>query len=96
MDSNNKNNFRVDPLPPSYLSVALMYCFGVHANSVRVSSVGNVNDRLNRELESCAWLVVWLAGIHYRLANVARRMGLLVLMTCWQLKYFLTASAKHD
>ena len=63
MDSNNKNNFRVDPLPPSYLSVALMYCFGVHANSVRVSSVGNVNDRLNRELESCAWLVVWLAGI---------------------------------
>ena len=56
MDSNNKNNFRVDPLPPSYLSVALMYCFGVHANSVRVSSAGNVNDRLNRELESCAWL----------------------------------------
>ena len=26
-----------------------------------MSSAGNVNDRLNRELESCAWLEVWLA-----------------------------------
>ena len=65
MDSNDKNNFRVDPLPP-YLSVELMICPCVHTNSVHVSSVrlasvhvtcaGNVNDRLNRGLESRAWL----------------------------------------
>jgi hypothetical protein len=36
-------------------------CPGVQSNSVHVSNAGNVNDRLNVMLESCAWLVVWLA-----------------------------------
>jgi hypothetical protein len=36
--------------------VALMYCPGVHANSVHAICAGNVNARLNRGLESCAWL----------------------------------------
>jgi hypothetical protein len=61
MDGNNKNISPVDPLPPLYLSVALMYCPGVHANSVHAICAGNVNDRLNRGLESRAWLVVCLA-----------------------------------
>jgi hypothetical protein len=62
MDSNDKNISLVDPLPP-YLSVALMICPGVHANSVHVCNAGNVNACLNVSLESCAWLVGWLAGI---------------------------------
>jgi hypothetical protein len=56
MDGNNKNISPVDPLPPSYLSVVLMYCPNVQANSVHVISAGNVNGRLNRGLESCAGL----------------------------------------
>jgi hypothetical protein len=56
MDGNNKNNFLADPLPPSYLSVALMICPGVQANSVHSCNAGNVNDRLNVSLESRAWL----------------------------------------
>ena len=35
-----------------------------------------LSDRLNVLLESCAWLVAWLAAIPYQLTNVARRMGL--------------------
>jgi hypothetical protein len=73
MDSNNKNISPVNPLPPSNLSEMVMYYPGVQMNSVRVSSAqscnvwmsgvhvcnaGNVNARLNRGLESCAWLVV--------------------------------------
>ena len=46
---------------PLYLSVALMYCPGVQANSVHVISAGNVNGRLNRGLESCAWIVPAMA-----------------------------------
>jgi hypothetical protein len=42
MDSNDRNNSLVDPLPPSYLSVALMYCPGVQANSVHACNAGNV------------------------------------------------------
>jgi hypothetical protein len=61
MDSNDKNISPVDPLPPSYLSAALMYCPGVHANSVHVICAGNVNARLNVMLESRAGLVVCLA-----------------------------------
>ena len=75
MDSNNKNNFRLNPLPPSYLSGLVMYCPSVQANSVHACNAGNVNDRLNRWLESRAGLVVWLAAIPYWLTNVARRMG---------------------
>jgi len=50
---------RSTPSPP-YLSVALMYCPGVHANSVHAICAGNVNDRLNVMLGSCACLVDWL------------------------------------
>jgi hypothetical protein len=48
---------RSTPSPPLYLSVALMYCPGVQANSVHACNAGNVNDRLNVMLESRAWLV---------------------------------------
>jgi hypothetical protein len=73
MDSNDKNISPVDPLPP-YLSVALMYCPGVHANSVHACNAGNVNGRLNVSLESCAWLepvlVPVLCRIHEQRAKV--------------------------
>jgi len=62
MDGNDKNISPVDPLPP-YLSAALMYCPGVQANSVHACNAGNVNDRLNRSFESCAWLVWWACWI---------------------------------
>jgi hypothetical protein len=45
-----------------------------------VICAGDVNDRLNRALESCAWLVVWLAGIPYQLTNVTWRMERLALV----------------
>jgi hypothetical protein len=56
MDSNDKKLSLVDPLPPSNLSVALMICPGVQANSVHACNSGNVNDRLNVTIESRAWL----------------------------------------
>jgi hypothetical protein len=62
MDSNDENNFRLDPLPP-YLSVALMYCPGVQACSVHACNAGNVNACLNVVIESCAGLVWGLAAI---------------------------------
>jgi hypothetical protein len=68
MDGNNKNNFRLDPLPP----YAGFWCSCEQCSCVQCRSS---SGRLNRELESCAWLVVWLAAIPYQLANVARRMG---------------------
>jgi hypothetical protein len=49
MDSNDKNISPVDPLPP------------VQVSSVHVICAGNVNDRLNVSLGSCACLVDWLA-----------------------------------
>jgi hypothetical protein len=59
MDGNDKNISPVDPLPPSYLSVALMICPGAQANSVHACNAGDVK----RLFESCAWLVDRLAGI---------------------------------
>jgi hypothetical protein len=47
MDSNAKNNFRVDPRPP-YAGPS------VQAYSVHACNAGNVNARLNHELESGA------------------------------------------
>jgi|688.fasta_scaffold327066_4 hypothetical protein len=82
MDGNNKKLSPVDPLPPSYLSVALMICPGVQANSVHACNAGNVNDRLDVMLESCDWFVDWLAGIPYQLTNVTWRMEWLVLVVC--------------
>jgi hypothetical protein len=46
-------------------------------------------DRLNRELGSRAWLVVWLAGIPYQLTNVARRMGASCAYDLLAIKSFL-------
>jgi hypothetical protein len=50
MDRNCYKLQKCNPLPPLNLSVALMYCFGVHANSVHACNAGNVNACLNREL----------------------------------------------
>jgi hypothetical protein len=56
MDSNDKNNFRLDPRPPHAGP-------SVQASSVHVCNAGNVNACLNVTLESCAGLEIWLAGI---------------------------------
>ena len=48
------------PSPP-YLSRLVMYCPSVQANGVHAICAGNVNDRLNVSLESCAWLVPAMA-----------------------------------
>ena len=60
MDSNDKNISPVDPLPP-YLSVALMYCPGVQANSVHACNAGNVKRLFESRagLESVPCLAPW-------------------------------------
>jgi hypothetical protein len=49
MDGNNKNNFRLDPLPP------------VQVSSVRLIIAGNVKRLFESCVRSCAGLVVCLA-----------------------------------
>ena len=56
MDSNDKNIFRVDPLPPSNLSGLVMYCPGVRLCSVRVSSAGILGEAVKiRTLSVADW-----------------------------------------
>ena len=89
MDSNDKKLSLVDPLPPSNLSVALMICPGVQANSVHACNAGNANACLNRALESCAWLVGWPClspwNIPWNIRSGAMAVGLCSTLTLWNI-----------
>jgi hypothetical protein len=90
--------FRRSTAPPPYLSVALMISLVFKRTVFMWSVPAMLSACLNRELESCAGLVVCHAGIPYQLTNVTCRMERLVLVVCVTIanKIFLVDSFRQS
>jgi hypothetical protein len=69
MDGNNKNNFRLDPLPPCLagVQVSIVRVNSVLLASVRVIIAGFMTNALRLEHTICSGLVRYCPGVWHRL-----------------------------